>query len=186
MKTLETVQDCYFYQNVKKTTRSRGTDTATVIDLIFTNEELELNNLEYHSPLGKSDHSVLTFNYNCYLDYSAPKDKYSYGKADYTSMRNELETTNWTANFLIFAENRPTEELWQRFKTDILKLRDSFVPKVKQGSTNWKNKNSIPISKTLREAIHKKRVLHRRWISHKGHSDTARETCKNTGIKSNH
>ena len=121
---------------------------------------------------------MLTFNYNCYLDYSIPKEKYSFEKANYENMRTHLETSNWTEEFLNFSEDLSTEDLWHRFKGDILKLRDDFVPKVKQGAANWRNKNNVPISKSLREAINKKKGLHRRWILRKNNSDTARASYK--------
>ena len=51
-KFLEVLRDCFFFQHVEEVTRSRGDDKLSLIDLILTNEELQV------SPLGKSDHSL--------------------------------------------------------------------------------------------------------------------------------
>ena len=47
------------------------------------------------SPLGKSDHSVITLTFNCYLDYSKPKERYLYNKADYDEMKKHLASSHW-------------------------------------------------------------------------------------------
>ena len=61
-------------------------DEPSLIDLIFTDEAMEISDIAHHAPLGKSDHNVITFNFNCYLDYSKPKDIYLYNKADLFAM----------------------------------------------------------------------------------------------------
>ena len=75
---LETVQDSYLCQHVEHATHRRGNDAPSLIDLIFTDEEMQVSGVSHHSPLGKSDHSVITFNYHCYLDYAKPTDRYNY------------------------------------------------------------------------------------------------------------
>ena len=47
---------------------------------MLTNEDMQILDIEYHAPLGKSDHGVITFKYHCYLDYSQPKERYVYHK----------------------------------------------------------------------------------------------------------
>ena len=46
--------------------RVRGEDTPNLLDLIITNEKNMIDSIEYQSPLGKSDHSVLVFNFVCH------------------------------------------------------------------------------------------------------------------------
>ena len=65
-KFIQCIQDNFLHQHVNKPTRWRGTDTPHVLDLVFTNEENMVSELEYLSPLGKSDHCVLQFQFNCY------------------------------------------------------------------------------------------------------------------------
>jgi hypothetical protein len=42
-------------------TRWRGSDTPHILDLIITNEENMISDIEYQSPLGKSDHCMMKF-----------------------------------------------------------------------------------------------------------------------------
>ena len=60
---------------------------------------MQVSDIVHHAPLWKSDHSVITFKFHCYLDYTKPKERYSYEKADYQGMRNYLILTNWADNF---------------------------------------------------------------------------------------
>ena len=62
---LETVKDCYLTQHVTEPTRGRGLDKQSLLDLIFTNDCNNVNNLTTLSPIGKSDHCVLTFDLVC-------------------------------------------------------------------------------------------------------------------------
>ena len=72
------------------------------------------------------------------------------------------------------------EKLWAEMKNTINGLRNDFVPTKKiDGKPKWKEKGSIPISKSLRNAIRDKKILHRRWSSAKRRGD-ANSTQKPT------
>ena len=92
---LEAVRDSYLYQHVEHATRRRGNDDPSLIDLIFTDEEMQVSDVSHHSPLGKSDHSVITFNYHCYLDYAKASDRYNYRNSNSDGMKQHLENSNW-------------------------------------------------------------------------------------------
>ena len=55
--------DHFLYQHVTDYTRARGSDSPSLLDLIFTENELEIVKLSFLSPIGASDHSVLTFDF---------------------------------------------------------------------------------------------------------------------------
>ena len=74
MKFIEVVCDCYLHQHLEKPTRKRGNDEPSLIDLVLTDEVMQVPDIVYHAPLGKSDHNIISFNFNCYLDYSKPKE----------------------------------------------------------------------------------------------------------------
>ena len=65
-KFIECIRDNFFIQHVSEPTRVRGEDTPNLLDLIITNEKNMIDSIEYQSPLGKSDHSVLVFNFVCH------------------------------------------------------------------------------------------------------------------------
>ena len=69
-KFVETIHDCFFHQHNLQNSRRRGNDEMSLIDLIFTDESMQVSDVVHHAPLGRSDHDVITFNFNCYLDYS--------------------------------------------------------------------------------------------------------------------
>ena len=105
-KFIETIRDCYLHQYVEKVTCRHGNDNPSLIDLVFTDEEMQVSEFVQHPPLGNSDHNVITFKFNCYLDYSKPRDVYAYTKGNYEAMRNHLDNCEW-AQGKLYLENFP-------------------------------------------------------------------------------
>ena len=66
-KFIECIRDCYLFQHVNKPTRGRFNQDPHVLDLILTNEDGMVTDIEHYSSLGKRDHSILKFNFNCYF-----------------------------------------------------------------------------------------------------------------------
>jgi hypothetical protein len=89
---LETIRDCYLHQHILEPTRGRGEAKPTTIDLLFSNEEGMVDNIEIQPPLGKSDHSVITFDFRGYVEnQNKNKVRYKYDKADYKEMHKILD-----------------------------------------------------------------------------------------------
>jgi len=118
-------------------TRCRGSDDPSILDLILTNEQLQISDLQYHAPIGSIDHTVITFKYHCFFDYVQPSTRYAYDKADYEKIREHLQEGNGNESLIDIPENKSTEDLWNLFKNGILKLRDRFVPKKLAGIPSW-------------------------------------------------
>ena len=108
---IEIICDCYLYQQLLGPTRCRSTDNSSLIDLVLTNEVMQVREIEYHAPIGKSDHCVINFKYHCYLDYSQPKERYVYHKTDFNSIRRQLVLSNWTEKFMIQNQSKSVDEL---------------------------------------------------------------------------
>ena len=171
-KFINAIQNCYLHQHVERPTRRRGNDDPSTLDLVFTDEAMQVSDIQHHAPLGKSDHDVITFNFHSYLDFSKPKETYAFKNGDYESGLLELRTSNWKDNFVSNGRNKTVEDLWREFKTRLLDLREKFVPKRKiDGTPTWKSKASVPIDQTLQNAIKEKKTSHRKWSANKG--DTA-------------
>ena len=166
-KFIEAARDCYLYQHNLLNSRRRGNDDPSLIDLIFSDESMQVSDVEHHAPLGKSDHDVITFNFNCYMDYVKPKERYVYHKADFEAMRNSLMEDNWTVEYIQKSYNRSCEELWSILKSKLLELRGRFVPKnTTTTSPSWKEiGGGFPIDSRLQSAIREKHASHRRWMS---------------------
>ena len=166
-KFIEAVRDSFLHQHVEKTTRKRGNDDPSLLDLILTDEYMQVSEISHHAPLGKSDHSVMTFDFHCYLDFTTQKEKYSFDKGDYEGMRNELVNSNWGSEYIIDSE-ASVEDKWSSLKSMLTKLRDTYVPKQRlSGKPLWKEKGNFPMNSNTREAIREKSKAFRAWMAAK-------------------
>ena len=76
---------------VDKPTRFRLNQLPSVLDLILVNDSNSIQNIDYLSPIGNSDHIVLRFNYKCYIDLTSENtSKLNYFKGNYEGMREAL------------------------------------------------------------------------------------------------
>ena len=161
-KFLETIRDCFLHQHILEPTRARGNDDPSTLDLLLSNEEMQVSDLQYNAPLGKSDHCTISFKYNCYVDFSKPQERCAFHKGDYDSMRYLLTSAKWKDTFL---ENDGTvEDMWQVFKDKMHELQQRFIPKVSFG-VSWRKKGSVPVTKPIQAAIRNKKIAHRQWIT---------------------
>ena len=160
---LETLQDSYLHQHVEKPTRRRGNDEPSLLDLVLTNESMQVSNLRHFSPLGKSDHDVLVFDYHAYLDFTKPKEQYQYENGDFEAMKNDPTNSNWLDDFVASGQTSSVEDLWRKLKRKIFELRDKYIPKSTVSAKSWK-KGSFPLDEKTRQAISMKDKKHRKWM----------------------
>ena len=52
-KFLEAVRDSFLHQHIEKPTRKRGNDDPSLLDVILTNESMQVSNITHLAPLGK-------------------------------------------------------------------------------------------------------------------------------------
>ena len=94
--SLEGIKDFFLFQDVGEPTRFREGQTPSILDLILTNEENMVEKIDYLPSLGKSDHVVLGFNFNCFIDkVLSSQKKYNFNKGDYESCVSYFSTTGW-------------------------------------------------------------------------------------------
>ena len=170
---IEQVRDCFWYQHVTRPTRARGSNTPNLLDLLFTNEEGMISDIEYMSPLGKSDHSILMFQFNCYLfRIQTNRTRYRYDKGDYESLNKDLDL-DW--NHLLRAA-KDTDEIWTIVKEKIKAAIDKNIPKsVISGKNNTKTHN-IQDRKVL-ALVRKKHRAWNRYLETR-QADKYRSYCK--------
>ena len=136
-KFIECIQDNFLCQYIQEPTRARGNNTPNLLDLIFTNEKNTVNNIKYQSPLGKSDHSVLTFKFNCYtILKNYVRTNLYFSKAYYESIKKELKDIDWET----MLKYKNINEQWLYFKDVTKNLIDKYVPsrKITQGQKKTK------------------------------------------------
>jgi len=157
---IECIRDNYLHQHIEKPTRGRINCDPSTIDLVLTNEENMATDISHQSPLGKSDHAVITFRFNCYLNLTQkPRSRYQYDSANYNGMREDLNMMNWQQEFNKYRDD--VNKQWSTFKEKLKSTCDKHVPK-KPACTNpnWKSPTSIPLDKKIVTRIHKN---HRAW-----------------------
>ncbi|MEW8545715.1 MAG: reverse transcriptase family protein, partial [Candidatus Thiodiazotropha sp.] len=149
---LECLRDCFWYQHVHDYTRYRLHQQPSILDLILSNEQDMVLDLEFLSPLGASDHKVLTFKFQCYCSYSSSSSThYNYYKGDYESIRKELNI-NWIEEL----RGNDVNVMLQRLMDRVYKAQEKFIPR----SRPFPRKGTIPLCKKTVEAIKRK---HRTW-----------------------
>ena len=156
-KFLETIKYCYFTQHTDKPTRGRLGETANTLDLVISDDPGRVDEIEYQSPLGKSDHAVLLFHY--IIKYSRDNNQkisYQYNRGDYKSINQQLNL-NWDE----MLQDKDVEKQWQIIKATILDAEQKHVPVFDTSKQNkWRMKGSVPISPEIRKEV---KLKHRLW-----------------------
>ncbi len=157
---LECVRDCYLYQHITEPTRGRGTDTPSTIDLIFSNEEGMINTIDICAPLGKSDHSVLQFEFTHHTEMSNKKKSIpAYNKGNYILMKQLIRDTDWEALLQQGQDN--IDEQWEVFMDSFYSIQKQCIPMRKVGaySQNYNKKHCQGIDQKVFQKINHKKSL---------------------------
>ncbi|XP_060606940.1 uncharacterized protein LOC132759227 [Ruditapes philippinarum] len=153
---IEAVRDSYLHQNIEFYTRYRNGQRPSTLDLVFSSEELLVNNIEHFSPLGKSDHIVITFGIDCNSSNEAyMKESFTYDRGNYDEMKTDLSNVDWISEF----QGKEVNENWIFFKDKITESMKKHIPvkKIKSSNRGYK-----PIWMT-REALKAVKKKHRAW-----------------------
>ena len=126
-----------------------------MLDLVFTNEADMIDEVSHSSPLGNSDHQILLFDFFCYVDWSKPTEKYSYGKGDYDGAREKLTEKG-------ISQIGAVEECWSLIKQTILSIRDEFVPRTLVGKRTWKGE--YPCDSEIFKLLKAKDRTYKKWL----------------------
>ncbi|MEW8547739.1 MAG: hypothetical protein AB2693_29880, partial [Candidatus Thiodiazotropha sp.] len=152
------IRDCFLFQHVKQPARFRTGQEPSILDLVFTNEENMIDNIEYFSGLGKSDHLVLYFNFLCYTELKDSKfTKLNYFKGNYNEIQKELLSVDWN---LVF-QRLSLSESWKVLADKIIQLVESNIPECR--GTHETAKRSPYVTKNCLTAIKQK---HSKWTKY--------------------
>jgi exonuclease III len=179
---MDTVRDAFLHQHVVQPTHYRAEQNATLIDLILTNEESMVKNIEHRAPIGKSHHQTLIFEFVCYTsrNTSGAQTKLSFKNGDYSSMRKEFVTTKMNEKL----QGMTTQQAWDTLAEEILRLTDKHVPKVNLGRIKkkplWLNEKTMAKVKKKSEAY--KRYMETRegkeYLQYAKARNQAKKACK--------
>ena len=123
---IESLQDAYLNQHVTFPTRHQHNQSSNILDLVITNENNMISNLRSQPPIGKSDHVVLCFNFNTYVDiYNSTHTVYQYHKCNFKTVKQEIIKQDWGTMFA----DKNIDETWELFCNTLLHLINENTPK---------------------------------------------------------
>ena len=101
-----------------------------------------IDNLEHWSPIGKSDHSILVFDYICYtMRNNRWQYKYNFNKGDFDSIKENLKI-DWESKLDTF---KSIEEKWIFFRKVLLNEIETHIPLRKFGNKAKKKQARLVI-----------------------------------------
>ena len=170
---LECMRDAFLFQHVTKPTRGRASNKPSLIDLVFTNEDGMVSDLEISSPLGKSDHSCITFWFNCYLETKSKSyEKFLYDKGNYGVIKEELNI-EWEVEL---DKRKTVNEKWKFISNKISNSTEKNIPKIKIKPSNHL-KVKLPLDREILGKIKKKHKAWKKYMNSRD-SDTYKEYCR--------
>ena len=86
------IRDESWFQHVKQPTRFRYGQKPSLLELVITDEQHFIDNIDVKATFGKSDHATLEFEFICYWTQWVTETRYSrnFSKANLTSLRKFL------------------------------------------------------------------------------------------------
>ena len=152
---LNTCNDYFLHQHVRNPTRVRHDQQPSLLDIVLTKNEDDITNLRHLGPLGKSDHSALTFEFLCTRKCQTHSKKITlYHRADYPAIVRDLADINWDQEL----RECTTQDAYDRFCKYYSNICTRHIPtKIVSG---YEKKNRRGISAADAENIRKK---HRAW-----------------------
>ena len=144
-KFLNMYNDLFFHQHVDEWTHNRGMENPSRLDLIFTKNELDIENLQYIKPIGKSHHSVLSFELvieGNVVEVVDDSYRYSHQNGDYVKADGFFSETDWNA----LLSDKESSQMYTDFSSRCKLVIDECVPK-------YKNSNGIRRPRWMKKEV---------------------------------
>ncbi|RMC08902.1 hypothetical protein DUI87_13896 [Hirundo rustica rustica] len=150
-KFLECVEDNFLSQLVSKPTRG-----GTMLDLLFTNRDGLVGDVEVGGRLGHSDHEIIEFSIIGEKRRNINKiSTLDFWRADFGLFKRLIQRVPWET----VLENKRVQERWVCFKTEILRAQEQTVPVCRKMSR--RSKRPVWMSnEVLKELRNKKKMYH--------------------------
>ena len=131
---IEAVRDGFLTQHILSPTRGRGTNDPSLIDLVFSTDEQEIENIDITAPLGKSDHAIIKVLYRSNPEILPDKITCDYSKADYQKFVNKMDI-NWIDQLNVDG----IDQMWMHFVSRFNQAEEECVPRkvVKTGKKRF-------------------------------------------------
>ena len=162
---IDCLQDNFMFQIIDKPTRWRGTNIPNILDLVITKDEAVVEDIEYQSPLGKSDHCVVCFSYVCSVILRKRENRRrNYKKANFSDMKNEISSTDWDSVLGVNESNCDINRMWRNFRVKMEEIENKYVPIARAKSGK---KSETPLNKETINLIREKNALSRKFVATK-------------------
>ena len=148
-----------FYQLIKEPTHFT-TNSASCIDLIFTNQPNITTDSGVHSSLHTNCHHQLIYaKLNVDIHYPPPYERvvWDYNKADTALIRKSLQTVNWEFQF----RNKSLDNQVKVFNEIILNVFKNFIPyKIK----TFNDKEPVWMNDSIKRKIKNKNCFYKKFV----------------------
>ena len=167
-KFLDSMRDGFWIQNVFEPTRGRKGDTPAVLDLVFSNEKGIISDLEIKSPVGKSDHSLLTYTVNSFHKTGKSVKKIIfYDKGDYSKMKECLKL-----DWITMMDGLTLEEMWELFKNKLKDAEEECIPhRTITSTSNQRMQHTMKLDANSLKRVKKKHKLWKKFVATKSEED---------------
>eukprot|EP00794_Sanderia_malayensis_P011225 gene11225-12404_t len=163
---MECLRDCFLYQHVKEPTHVKSNQAKNTLDLILTNEEGMIENLQYNAPIGKSDHVTLDFTFNCYSGIKTKKlRKYKLDQGNYDQLKENIAKYDWKKDML----KLNCQCSWDLFSGRMRAEMDAAIPKTSPRVS--KQKRPLWINSAALVKVKKKSSAYKRYMETKEGKD---------------
>ena len=133
-KFLDCLRNNFLTQHVFYPTRARGNDTPHTLDLIISNGDF-ISDVSNLSPLGKSDHSVISCSCKLGTESRCKLSKFRFDKGDYDRLRYDVD---YKLSNIVIPNQLQINESWILFKDVIHNVAKKCIPTT--SSDHWKKK----------------------------------------------
>ena len=155
---LNAIQDSFFKQIVREPTRQ-----GNILDLVFTNNEALINQVEIGDKFDASDHHEIRFKINARREVEQNTAMVpDFRRANYQGLRYHLREVDWEEVGLDRVEGQERNEAdihYNSLVKQILTAQENYIPKKRirsrRNDPKWMNSS-------IRKDIGKKRGLYRR------------------------
>ena len=165
-KFIECLRDAFLLQMVNKPTRRRDGQTPNILDLVLTNNEALISDVNHLTPLGKSDHEVLTFSLYVADRKESEKieTKFDMNKGNFEQMRVEFSQIDWAC-----LDDLSVEQCWVKLKALIQTSMERCIPKTKV--TKCKRLKPKWLDSITLRVIKKKHNVYQKFLKTKNQRD---------------
>ena len=145
-------QELCLIQHVTEPTRIRQGQQSSVLDYIFTDDENLVEQVNYKTPLGKSDHVVLDWNVTLMAkEMTSNQLKRNFWKGNYDEISSGIRIIDWKK----LLEGKSVNDMWLTFREVLHDLIDLHVPlkeEVRKKKGKWLSRATIKKMKERNKA----------------------------------